>query len=121
VNKVVEWVKANPTRASAALVVIVGWIGTAGVPDTITAGILTLVGILIGGPVFNAVTPVVNVVAATRTAALDAAAQVASRLDEQTAGAAGAITEAAAPLIATAADGAADAALRTLGVKRSQR
>lgn len=67
------------------------------------------------------VAPLPHVVDTVHKAARDTGAQVASRLDAETAGAAGAITDHAGQLVDTAADGAADAALRALGVKRKER
>lgn len=119
---ILGWVQGNRARTAAIATVLIGWLGPIGVPDYIVSGLLTILGILVGTTlVHNAVTPVAAVVETTRKAAADAAAQVASRLDGETVGQVGVITDHAAELATTAAAAAADAALRNLGVSRKAR
>lgn len=115
------WVKGNPTRVAAIATVLLGWAAAAGVPDLVVGGLGTILAVIVGGPVYNAVAPVAKVVETTRTAALDAAAQVASRLDAQSAGPIGTITDHGVQLADTAANSAADAALRAAGIKWKDR
>lgn len=117
-KSVIAWCKGNPTRVAAIATVLLSWAAVVGVPDTVVGGLGTILAIIIGGPIYNAVTPVATAVKTARSAALDAAAQVASRLDPETAGAIGTITDHAVVLADTAADSAATAALRAAGIKR---
>lgn len=115
------WVAGNRGRAYGIAVVVVSWLALTPVPDLISSGILTILGILLGTDLHNAVVTVPHAVAATRAAAVEAATSVAEQVNSHTAGPIGAITEEAAAVAATAADDAADDALRTLGVKRKDR
>lgn len=54
---IVTWCRANPTRVSALAAVVVGWVGLV-VPEEVTAGLATLVGVFTGTVVWGAVTPV---------------------------------------------------------------
>lgn len=56
----VRWARNNPTRAAGIIAVLIGWLGLA-VPDEITAGLNTILGILTGTVVWGAVSPVKKV------------------------------------------------------------
>lgn len=113
--------KGEPVATMAVVTAIGAVLALFGIPAPVFAGIAGVIAAVLAFPVRNIVAPVAAVVETTRAAALDAAAQVASRLDAATAGQVGTITDHAAQLVDTAADSAADAALRSLGVKRKDR
>lgn len=56
-KSIVNWVKGNPTRAAGISAVIIGWMGLI-LPDAFTTGLSTILGIVMGTTVWNAVTPV---------------------------------------------------------------
>lgn len=120
-NRLLAAARAEPVRAMAVVSALGALLALLGVPAPVWAAFSGVLAALLAFPVRGVVTPVTAAVTATRAAALDAAAQVASRLDTETAGPAGAITDHAAQLVDTAADTATDAALRGLGVKRKDR
>lgn len=121
-TQVIAWAKGNRARTAAVVTVLVGFLGPAGVPAFVVAGLLTIVGILIAGPgVHDAVAPVAEVVATVRAATEATAATVATVLGEETIGAAGTLTETGTVIAFDAAALAADAALKDLGVKRKDR
>lgn len=121
-NTLIAWVRGNRARASAISVVVIGWLGPAGVPDYIVSGLLTILGILVGTTlVHNAVTPVAKAATAAKVAAQGAALTVAEQLNSHTAGPIGATTEEARAVVDDATRDATDTALRAIGVKRSER
>lgn len=113
--------KGEPVATMAIVTAATGLAVIAGADEKLCGAIGVLIGAILAFPVRNVVTPVASAVETTRKAASDAAAQVASRLDDETAGQVGVITDHAAELVTTAADAAADAALRNLGVSRKDR
>lgn len=119
--KVLNTLKGEPVRTMALLSAVGAALALLGVPAAVWASFSGIIAAVLAFPIRDAVTPVASAVETTRAAAHDAAAQVASRLDTETAGEVGTITAHATELVDTAADGAADAALRSLGVKRKGR
>lgn len=113
--------KSEPVATMAIITAATGVAVILGASEAFCGSVAVLIGTILAFPVRNSVSPVGNVVSTTKAAAQDAARQVASVLTEQTAGKAGSITDTAERLVATAADGAADAALRQLGVSREDR
>lgn len=113
--------KGEPVATMAIVTAAIGLATILGAPEKAMGAIAVLLGAVLAFPVRDAVAPVAAVVETTRKAAADAAAQVASRLDGETVGQVGVITDHAAELATTAADAAADAALRNLGVGRKAR
>lgn len=120
-SKLWATLRAEPVATMAIVSAAIGVAVIAGAPNEIMGALGVLAGAILAFPVRGAVSPLASVVKTTRTAALDAAAQVASRLDPETAGTAGTITDHAVQLADTAADTAADAALRAAGIKRKVR
>lgn len=115
-NQLLRVLKGEPVATMAIVSAVTGLAVIAGLDEKLCGAIGVLIGAILAFPVRSGVTPVASAVASTRAAAHDAAAQVASRLDDETAGAVGTITDHAAQLVDTAADSASDAALRGLGV-----
>lgn len=120
-NALLRLLKGEPVATMAIVTAATGLAVIAGLDEKLCGAAGVLIGAILAFPVRNVVTPVIAAVATTKAAAHDAAAQVASRLDGETAGQVGTITDHASQLVDTAADSAADAALRTLGVKRKER
>lgn len=119
--KLLQLLKGEPVRTMALVSAVGAALALLGVPAAVWASFSGIIAAVLAFPIRDAVTPVAAAVETARTAAHDAAAQVASRLDGETAGQVGAITDHAGQLVDTAADAAADAALRGLGVKRKDR
>lgn len=117
-NTVWAWVRTNPTRVMAVATVVLGWLALAHVPSTVIGGVGTILGVILGGPVYNAVAPVARVVEAVHTAAATAADLAAHALDPATVGVAGEVTEAATATVAGVATDVAGEVLRGLGVNR---
>lgn len=113
--------RGEPVRAMGVVSAVGALLALFGVPAAVWAAFSGVLAALLAFPVRGIVTPVASAVQATRAAAQDAAAQVASRLDTETAGVAGTITDHAAQLVDTAAVAATDTALRNLGVRRKDR
>lgn len=120
-NVVLAWAKRNPTRVAAIAIIVIGWLAIAHVPGVIVGGLGSIVGILTGTAVYNAVTPVANLVEATKAAASKAATAVAQGLTEETAGAVGEVTDTATTVAAIAAIDATHEVLKDLGVGRRAR
>lgn len=117
---VTKLLKGEPVALGGAITATMTLLVALGVSEALCAAIgAAAVAWLV--VVRSMVTPITSAVQTTRKAASDAAAQVASRLDDETAGQVGDITDHAAQLVTTAADAAADAALRNLGVSRKDR
>lgn len=118
---VAAWVRGNPTRAVAIAGVIVGWFSLVGVHDAITGGLITILMLILGGPVYAAVAPIAHVVDTTRRAAVDAAQDTAQRLTDETVGGVGELTATAVDIATDSAEQAADGALSALGIPRRDR
>lgn len=95
-SKLWALIRAEPTRTMAVATVVLGWLALAGVPAEVVAGAGTILGLLIGGPVRSAVTPVSKVAGLVEQAAEQASAQTAKTLSAETVGEVGALTEEAA-------------------------
>lgn len=118
---VLAWVAGNRPRAYGIAVVLVSWLALVNVPDVISTGVLTIIGILLGTDAHNAVMPVEKAAAAAKTAASTAAVDTAERLSEATAGPVGELTGVASAIAQDAAATASDGALRLAGVTRKDR
>lgn len=118
---IINWVRGNPTRFAAILMVVVGWLALLNMPDAIIAGLGTIVGIITAGPVWNAVTPVSKAVVAVEKAATEATKTAVETLTPATVGAAGELTGAGLAVAVQSAGTAVDTVLDGLGVKRRHR
>jgi len=54
---ITSWIRTNPTRAAGIAAVLIGWVGMI-VPEGITTGLNTILGIVMGTVVWGSVTPV---------------------------------------------------------------
>lgn len=113
--------RGEPVASMAIVTAAIGVATILGAPEKVMGAIAILIGAILAFPIRSGVAPVAAVVTATRAAAVEAATAVAEQVNSHTAGPIGAITEEAAAVAATAADDAADQALRNLGVKRNAR
>lgn len=119
---ILAWARGNRARTAAIFTILIGWLGPVGVPDYIVAGLLSIVGILVGtSAVHNAVMPTARAVEAVRDATHEAADTVASQLGEQTVGEIGVLTSTGQMVAGQAATLAAEAALQAAGVSRKDR
>lgn len=111
------WVRANRPRASGIAVIVIGW--TALIPqfpDLVTTGLITIVGILLGTAVHDAVLTTEKAAAAVRVASSQAATEVASRLTKSNIGEPGQLTDVGVVAATDAAMGAADHVLESIGI-----
>lgn len=117
---VIAWVKGNPTRTAAIAVVILGWLASAGVPDTVVGGLGTILSVLLGTALHGAVMPLATAEAQVEVAAGAAAQEVAEQLTDVAAGVVGEVTPAAAEVVADATTNAVNSAMTTLSGKHKK-
>lgn len=88
---ILGWAKANPTQATAIGVIVLGWFSFI-LPAAVIGGIGSILGIILGIGVHNAVVPVTTAATQITEAATTAATETAKALSTATVGAVGEVT-----------------------------
>lgn len=116
-NAAMNWVRANRPRASGIAVIVIGWLVLTPVPDLVITGLISIVGLLLGTAVHDAVLTTEKAAAAVRVASSQAATEVAARLTKSdNIGGPGELTEIGVIAATDAAMGAADNVLESIGI-----
>lgn len=105
----------------AIAVIVLGWLALVGIPSAIVGGLGTILGLILGVPVYNAVAPIAHVVEAVQSVAKSAAVDTAEKLGANTVGNVGELPGTALAIASETAHVAANTVLTTLGIGRKER
>lgn len=115
-NGILAWAQNNRPRAYGIAVVLVGWLALTPVPDLISTGLITIIGILLGTDVHNAVMPTTRAAQAIKEAAHESAKATAESLTTSNVGAAGTLSIVGEGVADRAADLVARGTLKSVGI-----
>jgi len=117
-NMIVNWIKGNPTRVAAIVMILISWLAMIDVPAEIIGGLGTIVGIITGSVVWGQVNTIDKTIKAVEEAATSAATEALKRIDEGGIGAVGKLTESGTAAVTNAANEAVDQVLLDIGIRR---